>query len=76
MTIDLASRPRAAVITMKQNVDEIIKDATARTGSYTDAGDKKDITPACNDLFDINASSKPLGKQCNAYFRSMVARLL
>ena len=66
MTIDFASRPGAAVVTMKQITQDIIDTSEVQRPA---------ATPATADLFTVTESER-LSQQREDYFRKFVAKIL
>ena len=66
MTIDFASRPGAAVVTMKQITQDIIDTSEVQRSA---------ATPATADLFTVTESQR-LSQQREDYFRKFVAKIL
>jgi hypothetical protein len=66
MTMDFASKPGAAVITMKQMTNDILDNPDTCRHS----------TPATEELFEIDESSPKLDKVQEAWYRTYVAKLL
>jgi hypothetical protein len=70
MSLDFNTNPGKVRVTMKQNIDGIIADATPPKSATPP------VSPATDDLFDVDDESARLPSAAEAYFRSVVARLL
>ena len=67
MTFDFATQPGAVVVSMKHLIDDVL--------TFAPAG-KTYSNPACPDLFDVNPDSPKLAGTREAFYLSVVAKLL